>query len=287
MVQHISLEQFKKLNEHLVQIEPIYEKFCKKYSFYIIDTGRYPRKRIQTKKELFIFFDIAMETNEQGDDFTEFYPEIPYSITTGAQIIINGYRYYKLNMYLRQIPFNILANNLYPCFEKEYQMLKDWTIDILTQDNLGFKCGEYPQIGKNTTNFIEILGKPHDIEYIFNIFCKNHDFILIFHKKPEYNIKLLHYSNKNIVFCFKLKKDIKGENSILDSFIPEDSYSLIGKAWIEENKIRYTKTTPVFKNWPLLAIKKDLYNEIYIKYDRMSKWTYDFIKSTGVATEIK
>ncbi|MCV6638430.1 hypothetical protein [Candidatus Albibeggiatoa sp. nov. NOAA] len=278
----LTAEQFQNLGTHLSEIDPILDQFCQKYNFTQIAhtmLGRYPRRRIEYHKAINLCIDIQMELNHKRDFFTQFYQKIPYSITVGGWVDIDGTRYGKTNKCFRQIPFVVIKQNLECFLEYEYTTINQWTVETLKQEGCFSKLGDHKprseKANKETiAKQVELAKHMTDIDFVMNWFCKEFGFSLV--ETPSINsIKIVKHAQIN--FFFELTEDFKQET--FQAFVPESSFTLSCGAWINRQDIKYCKVLVLFRNWPILSVKQELFHFLLLGHKYINNWTIDFIKS--------
>jgi hypothetical protein len=81
-----SLEEFARLREHLLGLNPVIGRFCQEYGYEEQTTslGRYPRRCIRREGEVNLFFDLQMNLDEEGDYCQQFDPSLTYSMGAGG-----------------------------------------------------------------------------------------------------------------------------------------------------------------------------------------------------------
>jgi hypothetical protein len=281
----ITPEQLQKLSKHLLEIDPILDNFCKEYNFVQITVGlrRYPKRRIEYECEINLYFDIQMETDAQGHFFTKFFSDIPYSLTAGGWIDIDGFRYGKTDKSFKQVPFTLLKQNLRSYLQYEYNIISKWTVNTLKQEgkigelNHGEKNHHIKIVDKNViTQHAELAKHLTQIDFVVDWFCKDFGFVPITPLTSEDHIKIVHHSQINL--WLELKRDSEGERESFNEFLPDISYSLRGGAWINVGSHNYTKSIFLFQNWPLISVKQDFFFFLLQGYKYMSQWTVDFLR---------
>jgi len=281
-------EQFQKLGEHLLEIDPILENFCKEHYFVQTTTGlgRYPRRRIGYEREINLYFDLQMEMDEHGQFFTQFVSDIPYSLTTGGWIDINGFRYGKTATCFRQVPFVVLKQNLSSYLQHEYNVISQWTVNTLEQEGRRGELDSQKKSRHSKTWDQSIIAQQTElakhlteIDFVVNWFGKDFGFIPTTPLTSENYVKIVNHSQTNLFL--ELKRDSESERDGFPAFLPEISYSLSGGAWVDIDNVRYTKSIILFKNWPIISVRQDLFHFLWLGHRYLSEWTVDFIKTTG------
>lgn len=282
-------EQFQKLGEHLLEIDPILDTFCKKYHFSRVTTGlgRFPRRRIGRNCEINLYFDFQIEFSEELNFLTKSFPKIIfYSFGTGGWIDIDGFRYGKTGTFFRQVPFVVLKQNLHSYLQHEYDVIGQWTVNTLKQEG---KVGELDnhkeshrakKVDKNViAQQAELVKHLTEIDFVVNWFCKDFGFIPTTPLTSENHIKIVNHSQINLFL--ELKRDSEEDRNGFREFLPDISYSLRGGAWINVGNRSYTKSIFFFQNFSLISVKQDLFYFLLLGHKYISKWTVDFVKETG------
>jgi hypothetical protein len=70
---------YHRLGEHLICMDPIIQEFCREVGFVRKTTGisRYPTRYLRLSREVDWFIELAMELDEQGERYEQFFPDIP------------------------------------------------------------------------------------------------------------------------------------------------------------------------------------------------------------------
>src|SRR5215831_9734872 len=90
-----SPEAYERLSQHLRDVDPIIEDFCRETGFMRQTTGisRYAMRRLALYREVQWWIELRMLENEQGQRYDTFFPDIPYWLGGGGWVDLKGYRY--------------------------------------------------------------------------------------------------------------------------------------------------------------------------------------------------
>ena len=125
---------FAALNEHLVEVRPIFDDFCARHGFAYVDSrsvGRYPRIRIERTGAVRIWFDLWMELDKDGHRIERFRRNLPYELSAGAYVDVQdgskcGSRYQKAIQCFADKPFDQIGAVLRVEMEKHLPTLEGW-----------------------------------------------------------------------------------------------------------------------------------------------------------------
>ena len=131
-----TLEQFARLREHLSNLDPIFERFCKAYGFIEWKTalGRYPRRYIRRTGEVDLFFDLQMDLDDEGEYFQQFNPSLPYSMGAGGGIDIEQVRYSIIFVCFQKLPFSEVEKRLWDHLVEGYSKMSGWNKDYILKE---------------------------------------------------------------------------------------------------------------------------------------------------------
>jgi len=140
---------FVALNEHLKEVQPIFEAFCARHGFVYVPRqaiGRYPRIRIAREDVTKLYFDFQMDLDEKGRRFEQFRRNLPYSLGAGAYVDEQdgskyGVRFQKGLICFSGKPFDQTGSVLQSEMEKHLPTLEQWDVQYL-KDN-----GQKVQLG--------------------------------------------------------------------------------------------------------------------------------------------
>ena len=130
---------FAALNEHLREVQPIFDAFCARHGFGYVDRrslGRYPRIRIEKRGATNIWFDLWMEFDKDGHRVERFRPDVPYELSAGVYVDLQdgsryGTRFQKAIQCFSGKPFTQIATLLQSELEKHLQTLEAWDLQYL------------------------------------------------------------------------------------------------------------------------------------------------------------
>jgi hypothetical protein len=137
------------LNEHLREVQPIFDEFCARNGFVYVprlSIGRYPRIRIVRERQTNIYFDLWMDLDEKGGRFETFRRDLPYSLYAGADIIENdgskhGIRFQKGITCFSGKPFDQVGAVLQSEMQKQLPTLEQWDAKYLKENGEKVKLG--------------------------------------------------------------------------------------------------------------------------------------------------
>ncbi len=140
---------FAALNEHLKEVQPLFDAFCARHGFVCVDRrsiGRYPRVRIERAGATNIWFDLWMELDKDGRRVEQFKRDLPYELSAGAYVDVQdgskyGIRFQKAHRCFVGKPFDQLGAVLQSEMEKHLPMLEGWDAEYLKAN------GEKVQLG--------------------------------------------------------------------------------------------------------------------------------------------
>ena len=145
---------FVALNEHLKEVQPIFDAFCARHGFVYVprqSIGRYPRIRIAREGLTKLHFDFQMDLDEKGRRFEQFRRDLPYSLGAGAHVVEQdgskyGVRFQKGLICFSGKPFDQTGAVLQSEMEKHLPTLEQWDVQHL-KDN-----GQKVQLGGAITH---------------------------------------------------------------------------------------------------------------------------------------
>jgi hypothetical protein len=137
------------LNEHLHEVQPIFDEFCARNGFVYVPRqaiGRYPRIRIVRERLTNIYFDLWMDLDEKGGRFEKFSRDLPYSLYAGADIIENDgskhcIRFQKGITCFSGKPFDQVPAVLQSEMENHLPTLEQWDAKYLKENGEKVKLG--------------------------------------------------------------------------------------------------------------------------------------------------
>ena len=131
-----SLEEFAGLREHLLGLNPVFERFCQEYGYEEQTTslGRYPRRYIQREGEMNLFFDLQMDLDNEGDYFQQFDPSLTYSMGAGGSVDIEQMRHGIIFECFRQMPFFDVEKRLWDYFVAGHSKMSGWNKDYILRE---------------------------------------------------------------------------------------------------------------------------------------------------------
>jgi hypothetical protein len=137
------------LNEHLQEVQPIFDDFCARNGFVYVPRlaiGRYPRIRITRERLTTLYFDLQMELDEKGRRFEKFRRDLPYALYAGASIAENdgskyGLRFQKSLICFSGKPFDQVGAVLRSEMEKYLPTLESWDAQYLKENGKKVKLG--------------------------------------------------------------------------------------------------------------------------------------------------
>ncbi len=113
----LTQEEYEELGKHLNKIDIKMNLFAGEHGYNLYDKtsgGRYPNRRITRIDTAHRSILITMDTKENGDRFSEFFPDIPYSIYGAAWI--DNYdaciRWHCPKLTIDRLPFSELFSNI-------------------------------------------------------------------------------------------------------------------------------------------------------------------------------
>ena len=125
---------FRRLNEHLTDIQPTLRRFCARHGFEFvprISLGRYPRQRIERPGNPRLWFDLSMEADPKGVRYQFFFTEAPYHLGAGATYEENGIVYSMSFSCFDLLPWTEVLESLEVELETHLPTLESWTADDL------------------------------------------------------------------------------------------------------------------------------------------------------------
>jgi len=135
----VTEEYFFALNEHIKEVQPIFDGFCALHGFAFvprISLGRYPRIRIECKGVPNVWFDLWMEFDENGHRVERFRRDLPYELSGGAYFDEGdsspyGVRFQKSFHSFSRKPFEQVGAVLLNEMEKHLPILETWDVPYL------------------------------------------------------------------------------------------------------------------------------------------------------------
>lgn len=133
---------FEKLREHLDEVVPIFDDFCKKHGFAYVPRqalGRYPRIRIEKAGDINRYFDLWMELDKDGRRFEKFDRHLPYELAVGASVVEKDgnnppIRYQSAFVCFSGKPFDEIHRILLNELENHLLTLQKWDVCYLKQN---------------------------------------------------------------------------------------------------------------------------------------------------------
>jgi|SRR5580698_148853 hypothetical protein len=130
---------FDALSEHLDEVRPIVDGFCKRHRFEYIRgpaIGRYPRIRIQRAGPVTLYFDLWMQLDKNEKRFETFRPNLPYDLYAGAEIHEVGGSEFGATVHVgltcfAGVPFEQVRGILESKLEKTLPLLEAWDVPYL------------------------------------------------------------------------------------------------------------------------------------------------------------
>ena len=140
---------FTALNEHLQEVQPLFDDFCARNGFVYVPRlaiGRYPRIRIVRERLTNIYFDLWMDLDDKGCRFEKFRRDLPYSLYAGADIIENdgskcGIRFQKGITWFSGKPFDQVGAVLQSEMKKHLPTLEEWDVQYLKDNGKKVQLG--------------------------------------------------------------------------------------------------------------------------------------------------
>jgi hypothetical protein len=144
-----SPEAYVRLGQHLCDVDPIVEEFCRETGFVRRTTGisRYPMRRLDLHQQVSWFIELWMEEDEHGQCYDHFFPDIPYSLAGGAWIDLEGYRYASDSVAtFQRVPFSILTSRLAADLRSTWDRIRGFTSDYLVSLGPRAKLNLHPKV---------------------------------------------------------------------------------------------------------------------------------------------
>jgi hypothetical protein len=129
-----SPEAYERLGEHLKVIDPIIEDFCRETGFVrrTVGLSRYPARLLDLRREVRWCIDLRMDENAGGVRYDEFFPDIPYTLSGGAWLDLDGNRYFDVgNIAFTRLPFRQLPERLGEDLRQTWDRIRHFTPDYL------------------------------------------------------------------------------------------------------------------------------------------------------------
>jgi len=129
-----ALEDYERLSEHLREVDPIIDDFCRQTGFSRQTTGisRYPMRRLVLYREVQSWIELRMLENGQGERYDRFFPDIPYWLGGGGWVDLQGYRYATDPVYtFDKLPFRLLVPQLASGLISTWESIRGITVDYL------------------------------------------------------------------------------------------------------------------------------------------------------------
>jgi hypothetical protein len=133
------LPQFAALNEHLKEVQPIFDDFCTQKGFAYVDRrslGRFPRMRIKREGTTNIWIELWMEWDKDGHRIEVFKRDLPYSLSAGSDVDVpdgskDGVRYGIAFRCFSGIPFDKVSAVLRSEMHKALDTLEKFDVQYL------------------------------------------------------------------------------------------------------------------------------------------------------------
>jgi len=144
-----SPEAYERLGEHLCALDPLVEEFCRQTGFVRRTTGisRYPMRRLDLHRQVSWFIELRMGEDEHGQRYDHFFPDVPYWLSGGAWIDLEGYRYGSEGIVTFQgVPFCLLGARLASDLRSTWERIRGFTPDYLVSLGPRVKLNLHPKI---------------------------------------------------------------------------------------------------------------------------------------------
>jgi hypothetical protein len=152
-----TLQDYDRLGEHLREIDPILEDFCRETGFSRQTQGvsRYPMRRLVLHRDVSWFIELRMEEDERGQRYDQFFADIPYSLSGGAWIDLSGFRYGDIGYRLfSRMPFRAVPPRLAESLRETWQHIGRHTTEYLVSLGPRVKLDLHPKV--------QIVGEDED-----------------------------------------------------------------------------------------------------------------------------
>jgi hypothetical protein len=129
-----SPEAYERLGEHLKEIDPIIDDFCRETGFVrrTFGVSRYPARLLDLRREVSWCIELRMEDGDGGQRYDHFFPDIPYTLGGGAWLDRDGHRYFDVStIAFTRLPFSQLAARLGGDLRKTWERIRHFTPDYL------------------------------------------------------------------------------------------------------------------------------------------------------------
>jgi len=130
------------LNDHLKEVQPIFDDFCARNGFVCVNRkslGRYPRIRIERVGGSKLWFDLWMELDKHGRRFEQFRRDLPYELAAGAYVDVecdsrHRTRFQKSILLFSGKPFDQVSAVLEGEMRKHLSTLEEWDAEYLKKN---------------------------------------------------------------------------------------------------------------------------------------------------------
>lgn len=137
----MSLPDWEEMRSHLSQVQPTMERFRAEFGFVYPEAssvGKYPRIRIETAQKVNHWFDLWMDLDGDGQYFTSFNPERPYSLSAGACFVVEEdgttFRHQSSFSCFEGLPFRGVPEGLDSMLRSNFPRLMEMTSSWLVEN---------------------------------------------------------------------------------------------------------------------------------------------------------
>ena len=144
-----SPEAYERLSQHLCEVDPIIDEFCRETGFARQTTGisRYAMRRLVLYRDVQWWIELRMLEDEHGERYDHYFPDVPYWLGGGGWVDLKGYRYTadRVDTFER-LPFRLLVPGLAAGLQSTWERIKGYTVDYLVSLGPRVKLDLYPKI---------------------------------------------------------------------------------------------------------------------------------------------
>ena len=144
-----SPEAYEPLSQHLSEVDPIIDDFCRETGFSRQTTGisRYAMRRLVFYQDVQWWIELRMLEDEQGQRYDTFFPDVPYWLGGGGWIDLKGYRYCSDPVVtFERLPFRLLVPQLAGGLHATWQRIGVYTVARLVSLGPKVKLNLHPRI---------------------------------------------------------------------------------------------------------------------------------------------
>jgi hypothetical protein len=126
---YFPLEKQLAYETHVSQLDPVVDSFCGRYGYRRdASMGAYPGRLLRKEGVLELSFEFSLALGEQGQICQDFFPEVPFSLGSGAWVQTGRILHTVYGPYISErVPFRDLQDHLADYLEEAHRKLSRLT----------------------------------------------------------------------------------------------------------------------------------------------------------------